>query len=57
MPRQTQGETRRDFLKASTAAVSAATLVTLPAGGVFAAGTDAIRIGLIGCGGRGPERQ
>ena len=53
MPRQTQGETRRDFLKASTAAVSAATLVTLPAGGVFAAGTDAIRIGLIGCGGRG----
>jgi len=45
------GFTRRDFMKAS-AAVS---LATLGAGAskVFASGSDKIRLGLIGCGGRG----
>ena len=41
--------TRRDFLAASTAAVAA--LATLPA--VHAAGSDVLRVGLVGCGGRG----
>lgn len=46
-----QSVTRRDFVR-TAAAASAAT--AFPAGfGVFAAGSDAIRIGVIGCGGRG----
>ncbi|MBZ5565601.1 MAG: Gfo/Idh/MocA family oxidoreductase [Acidobacteriia bacterium] len=49
----TQGSSRRDFLKTSAAAVGAvaAGLGKLPA--VHAAGSDEIRIGLIGCGSRG----
>src|SRR5919198_149939 len=48
-------KTRREFLKTATTA-ALATAVTpgvelFPA--VHAAGTDAIRVGLIGCGGRG----
>ncbi len=42
---------RRDFIKAS-AAVSLAALASGPAY-VFAAGSDKLRVGLIGCGGRG----
>src|SRR5215217_9690413 len=45
---------RRDFLRTTTAAVVGGTLastVTMP--GAFAAGTDEIRVGVIGCGGRG----
>ncbi len=42
---------RRDFLVTSTTAAVAAT--TLMTGGVFAAGNDTLKIGLIGCGGRG----
>ena len=46
--------TRRDFLKTSAAVASAAALDALPlAPGAYAAGSDAIRIGVIGCGGRG----
>ncbi len=41
---------RRDFLKTSAAAV-AGTWAT--SGGVYAAGSDLLRVGLIGCGGRG----
>lgn len=41
---------RRDFLTYSSAAVAASTLA---AGGVFAAGGDTLKIGLIGAGGRG----
>jgi myo-inositol 2-dehydrogenase/D-chiro-inositol 1-dehydrogenase len=47
-----QGASRRDFIK--TAAVSAgavATQLSLPA--VHAAGNDVIKVGVIGCGGRG----
>ncbi|MGQ9455515.1 MAG: Gfo/Idh/MocA family oxidoreductase [Armatimonadota bacterium] len=51
----TKGVTRRDFLKVS--AVSAAALVgssALPfAPGAWAAGSDELRVGVIGCGGRG----
>jgi myo-inositol 2-dehydrogenase/D-chiro-inositol 1-dehydrogenase len=45
--------TRRDFLKtsAATASVAVATQLSLPA--VHAAGSDRIRVGLIGCGNRG----
>ena len=46
---------RREFLKTSTAAaVGAGVLGNLAVNsGAYAAGDDAIRIGLIGCGGRG----
>ena len=46
---------RREFLKTSTAAAAGGTLAmhlkTVP--GAYAAGSDMIRVGLIGCGGRG----
>ncbi len=42
---------RRDFLKASTTAAVAAGLMRVP--GAWAAGSDTIRVGVIGCGGRG----
>jgi predicted dehydrogenase len=44
-----EGETRRDFLRSSAAVASAAALGVR----AYAAGSDAIRVGLIGCGGRG----
>ncbi|MCA9080659.1 MAG: Gfo/Idh/MocA family oxidoreductase, partial [Planctomycetaceae bacterium] len=45
---------RRDFLK-SSAVVSAASLVASlgSTAGVYAAGDDVLRVGLVGCGGRG----
>ncbi len=43
--------TRRDFVKAATAATAAAAFAQ-PLG-VFAQGSDAIKVGIIGCGGRG----
>ena len=42
---------RRDFLKTSSAAAVAAGFVRVP--GAWAGGSDGIRVGLIGCGGRG----
>ena len=42
---------RRSFLGGTMAASCAA--VTLPAGGLFAAGNQRLRVGLVGCGGRG----
>jgi len=45
------GITRRDFIKTSAAASLAA---AIPAGlGLYAAGSDAIRVGIVACGGRG----
>jgi myo-inositol 2-dehydrogenase/D-chiro-inositol 1-dehydrogenase len=45
---------RREFLKSSTAAAAGAALTTLSlAPAVHAAGSDTIKVGLIGCGGRG----
>ena len=41
---------RRDFLQAGTAAAVTATLFS---SGAYAAGSDEIRVGIIGCGGRG----
>ncbi len=47
------GTTRRDFLKASTVAASAAVSGSLSIGNsVFAAGSGIIRVGMVGCGGR-----
>src|SRR5258707_12042016 len=43
--------TRRDFLKTSAVAAAATTLSLAPA--VHAGGVDGIKVGLIGCGGRG----
>jgi predicted dehydrogenase len=46
---------RREFLKTSMAAAGAATIGGLSlARGAHAAGSDVIRVGLVGCGGRGP---
>ena len=45
--------TRRDFLKGTAAAAAGATLAGLGTHYVYAAGTDVIKAGLIGCGGRG----
>jgi myo-inositol 2-dehydrogenase/D-chiro-inositol 1-dehydrogenase len=46
-----QGTTRRDFLKASTGVASASVLGALNIG-AYAGGSDIIRVGMIGCGGR-----
>jgi len=45
--------TRRDFLRTSTAAVVAGTVASQLAPAVYAQGDDVIRVGLVGCGGRG----
>ena len=44
---------RREFLKGSAAAVVGSALAPGLAGAVHIAGSDVIRVGLIGCGGRG----
>ncbi len=47
------GTTRRDFLKASGTAVSLGMLGTMNLQqGVYAAGSDILKVGMIGCGGR-----
>ena len=52
-PGKKPGTTRRDFLKASTVAASAAVSGTLGIGSrAFAAGGSTLRVGMIGCGGR-----
>src|SRR5947209_20564384 len=43
---------RRDFVKYSTAAIGAAAVAAAPSF-VHAAGSDTLKVGLIGCGGRG----
>jgi predicted dehydrogenase len=48
------GATRRDFMKMSTVAAVAAATAAMPlASSVYAAGTDTLKYGLVGCGGRG----
>src|SRR5687768_15227475 len=44
---------RRSFLKSSAAVTAAATLASLGSNFAFAAGTERIKVGLVGCGGRG----
>lgn len=56
--KQSRGESganRRDFLKTGTASVAAGSLLGTFAGsaGVYAAGDDILKVGLVGCGGRG----
>src|SRR5947208_1867339 len=48
----TEPTTRRTFLKASAASAAAAS-VLLP--GAYAAASETLRIGLVGCGGRGTK--
>jgi predicted dehydrogenase len=50
--KQTGGGTRRDFLATTTAAAGVALAGGL-APGAYAQGSDTIKVGLIGCGGRG----
>jgi predicted dehydrogenase len=47
----TSKRSRREFLQTTTAGVAAATLMNLPQ--VHAGGNDTLRVGLVGCGGRG----
>ncbi|HUG54948.1 MAG TPA: Gfo/Idh/MocA family oxidoreductase [Vicinamibacteria bacterium] len=49
--RDAAASSRREFLKTSTAAAVAAGFAKVP--GAWAAGSDTLRVGLIGCGGRG----
>jgi hypothetical protein len=49
---QSPETSRREFLRVSAGAVPAALAVS---GVGYAAGTDAIRVGMIGCGGRCTE--
>jgi myo-inositol 2-dehydrogenase/D-chiro-inositol 1-dehydrogenase len=52
-PNKDVGTTRRDFLKVSTVAASAAVTGTLGiTNSVYAGGSDIIRVGMVGCGGR-----
>lgn len=44
---------RREFLKTSALAATAVGALGAGSGGVFAAGSDTVRVGLIGCGARG----
>jgi len=51
---QPAGHTRRDFLRHSSLVAGAAVAGSvLPASGVFAQSSDAVKIALVGCGGRG----
>lgn len=45
--------TRRDFLSSSAVAASALTVAPSVAAGAYAGGSDLMKVGLIGCGGRG----
>ena len=51
MSEATQG--RREFLKASTAAAAGTALAGAIATRAYAGGDDVLRVGMIGCGGRG----
>ena len=53
MSNQQSDSGRRDFLKAGAAAAGAALTGSLLSGGVHAAGSDEIKVGIIGCGDRG----
>jgi myo-inositol 2-dehydrogenase/D-chiro-inositol 1-dehydrogenase len=50
-PNRPSAPSRREFLKTTAAATAAAGLAAVPS--VHAAGSDVIKVGLIGCGGRG----
>ncbi len=48
-----QSPNRRDFLKSTTVAAAGVGLNLSLASGVYAAGSDTLKVGLVGCGGRG----
>ena len=50
---QTPAPSRRDFIKTSAAVVGGTMASSLVIPGAYAAGSDEIKVGLIGCGGRG----
>src|SRR4051812_42389280 len=52
-PASREKSSRRDFLKSGTAAMIAGTLASNLPQSVYAGGSDVLRVGLIGCGGRG----
>ena len=52
-PSQTSDRSRRDFLKTSAVLSAGAVLGPLAAGNLYAGASDTIRVGLVGCGGRG----
>ncbi len=52
MNKQTRNVTRRDFVKGTTGAALLA-VAGIGTSRAFAAGSDTIRVGVIGCGGRG----
>lgn len=47
------GEQRREFLKTSALLAGGAMLSGMPLAGVYAAGSDVIKVAVVGCGGRG----
>lgn len=49
------GASRRDFIKTATATAGAALATQLSLPSVHAAGSDVIKVGVIGCGGRGTQ--
>ena len=52
-PAGAEGSSRRDFLRTSAAAASGAALANVALNqGLYAAGSDVIKIGMVGCGGR-----
>lgn len=53
MNEQQSGSTRRDFLKTTAVLGAGAMISPLASGRGFAGGSDTLRVGLIGCGGRG----
>ena len=53
MSEEKTNQSRRDFLKTSAVAISATVASNLINNAAYAAGSDEIRIGLVGCGGRG----
>lgn len=53
MKHKVEKNNRRDFIKTSAILTGGALLSGLPLGGVYASGSDTIKIALIGCGNRG----
>lgn len=53
MTQSIEHSTRRDFLKTSTVAAAGMGLQLSLASGLYAAGDDTLKLGLVGCGGRG----
>ena len=49
----TQNADRRDFLKAGAVVTAAAAATSVLPTAVHAAGNDVIKVGVVGCGGRG----